>query len=198
MAQNENNLTVNGFTFQSEKDANIARLELEKINMLEKRMDYSNRPLVLAVYNRAIEAKMFRTPVGFQYLGIVREKLLARGVQEQELKAITLEAGFTGKQQPSYERRRAMNVAQVQETKKSVPLITSVVLNVLLVLLVGAMFIITLYSDNPNILNYKNQILNEYASWEQELREKESELRRWERELQNMEYYTSGSQNEQN
>lgn len=198
MAQNENNLTVSGFTFQTAEEANIARLELEKINMLEKRMDYNNRPLVLAVYNRAVETKMFRTPVGFQYLGSVREKLLARGVQEKELKPVTLEVGFTAKKQSSYERRgSAINAAQVQESKRSASLITSVILNVLLVVLVGVMFIITLYSDNPNILNYKNQILNEYASWEQELRDKESELRRWERELQNAEN-ASGSQNEQN
>ena len=197
MAQNENKLTVNGFTFQTEKDANIARLELEKINMLEKRMDYRNRALVVAVYNRAVETNMFRTPVGFQYLGRVREKLLAGGVSEQELKVIALEVDFTSKTQSSYERRSGTNEVQVQESKRSGSLITSVILNVLLVLLVGAMFIITLYSDNPNILNYKNQILNEYASWEQELRDKESELRKWERELQNAEN-ASGSQNEQN
>ena len=56
-------------------------------------------------------------------------------------------------------------------------------MNVILVLLVMGMFMITLYSDNPNILNYKTQIVNEYASWEQELRAREREVSGREREL---------------
>lgn len=59
----------------------------------------------------------------------------------------------------------------------------SVAMNVILVLLVMGMFMITLYSDNPNILNYKTQIINEYASWEQELRAREREVSGREREL---------------
>ena len=45
------------------------------------------------------------------------------------------------------------------------------------------MFVITMKSDNPNILNYKKQILNEYASWEQELTERENRVREKEQEL---------------
>ena len=45
------------------------------------------------------------------------------------------------------------------------------------------MFAITLKSDNPNILNYKNAIVNQYASWEQELSEREKQLRQKENEL---------------
>lgn len=55
--------------------------------------------------------------------------------------------------------------------------------NLLLTLLVITMFVITMKSDNPNILNYKKQILNEYASWEQELTERENRVREKEQEL---------------
>ena len=40
-------------------------------------------------------------------------------------------------------------------------------------------------SDNPNIINYRNAIVNEYASWEQELTEREKAVRRKEAELGN-------------
>ena len=45
------------------------------------------------------------------------------------------------------------------------------------------MFVITMNSEHPNILNYRTQIVDQYASWEEELNEKEDALRDWEREL---------------
>ena len=56
-------------------------------------------------------------------------------------------------------------------------------INILLVVLVLAMFVITLKSDNPNILNYRQAITNEYASWEQELTERENKVREKEQML---------------
>lgn len=47
------------------------------------------------------------------------------------------------------------------------------------------MFAIASGSDNPNIINYRNAIVNEYASWEQELTEREKAVRRKEAELGN-------------
>ena len=37
--------------------------------------------------------------------------------------------------------------------------------------------------NNPNILNYQNAVLNKYASWEQELMEREQAVREKEQEL---------------
>jgi hypothetical protein len=45
------------------------------------------------------------------------------------------------------------------------------------------MFYITLKSDNPNILNYENSLVNKYAAWEQELKEREQDIRAREIEL---------------
>ena len=47
-----------------------------------------------------------------------------------------------------------------------------------------AMFTITLESDNPNVLNYERALTDRYASWEQELTEREQAVRQRERELQ--------------
>ena len=38
-------------------------------------------------------------------------------------------------------------------------------------------------ADNPNILNYKTAVLNEYAEWEQDLKEREAVIREKELEL---------------
>ena len=46
------------------------------------------------------------------------------------------------------------------------------------------MFMITLRSDNPNVLNYERALTDKYASWEQELTERERAVREKELELQ--------------
>ena len=71
---------------------------------------------------------------------------------------------------------------QEMGAKKS-QLFISVILNILLVIAMIAMFIISLNSDSPNIINYKRAITDQYATWEQELTERESVIREKEREL---------------
>ena len=71
-----------------------------------------------------------------------------------------------------------------QDYKKKVnKFVISVILNIALVVAVCAMFGIASKSDNPNIINYENAVVNKYASWEQELSEREQVIREKEREL---------------
>ena len=49
--------------------------------------------------------------------------------------------------------------------------------------MIGVMFVMALRSDVPNIINYRTAITNEYASWEQELSEREAKVREREKEL---------------
>lgn len=185
MAAGREEWIVEGYRFASMEDADLARLEQEKIKALESRMDYQNPEMVLSVYNRAIMNRTFQTPVGCQYLLKLRDYLLETGAaHEGEIRPIPFQVQFSGK-----EGRRENNrqrPAEKTEKERVVPAWSfgiSVAINVILVLLVMVMFMITLYSDNPNILNYKTQIVNEYASWEQELRAREREVSGREREL---------------
>ena len=71
-----------------------------------------------------------------------------------------------------------------EETKKEMTkLRVSMIVNVILALLVAGMFFVAMTGNNPNILNYKNAILNEYAAWEQELTDRENAVREREQEL---------------
>ena len=54
----------------------------------------------------------------------------------------------------------------------------------ILVLLVAVLFIITLNGENANALNYRKAIQNQYASWEQELTEREKAVKEKEQEVQ--------------
>lgn len=185
MTTDREELVVDGYRFSNMEDADLARLELEKIRALESRMDYHNGEMVLSVYNRAIMNRTFQTPVGCNYLLKLRAYLLDTGVaKENELKAVPLHVQFSGKAKRQEAYRQTSSAKEEKEHTVSVGAFRiSVALNVIMVLLVAAMFLITVYSDNPNILNYKSQIINEYASWEQELRAREREVSGREREL---------------
>jgi hypothetical protein len=70
---------------------------------------------------------------------------------------------------------------QKQSTKKPYPVL--LIVNVILVVMVLVMFFIALSGNQPNILNYRRVITDEYANWEQELTEREAQLREKEKEI---------------
>ena len=73
---------VSGFAFYSEKDARLAEQERQKIAYLDKRIDHTDIQSVLAIYKKALEDRVFRTPVGLEYLRELQGELRAR---EEEL-----------------------------------------------------------------------------------------------------------------
>lgn len=65
------------------------------------------------------------------------------------------------------------------------PFYVAVFFAVVFALSVVGMFVITEMSgNNVNIINYRNEILDEYSTWEAQLKEKEAELEEWEEELE--------------
>ena len=73
---------VSGFAFYSEKDAGLAEQERQKIAYLDKHIDHADMQSVLAIYKKALEDRVFRTPVGLEYLRELQGELRAR---EEEL-----------------------------------------------------------------------------------------------------------------
>ena len=59
----------------------------------------------------------------------------------------------------------------------------SLFMNIVFILMIIAMFILTLTSDSPNIINYRTKIEDEYASWSQDLEQWAQELTEKEKEL---------------
>ncbi len=176
---------VDGYLFVSKEDRDLALEEKQKIDYFEEKTKGKNKTMMLNLYDSILDQKLFKTPVGFEYLRKLREELIADGYEESQIRPIPLYRNYsykTGEEiDVSYVKRRVKPSSRKE--KKAGYLQISVCFNLLLTLLVIMMFVITMKSDNPNILNYKNQILNEYASWEQELTERENRVREKEREL---------------
>lgn len=58
---------------------------------------------------------------------------------------------------------------------------------IILLFVVAAMFIISLSSDLPTIVNYKTKIINQYSSWEDELNQREKDLDQRELKIRELE-----------
>lgn len=179
----QNVFCVGGYRFGSTEDAKLAELELKKSLYFEDKLNGRSAQNVLAVYDKLIDEKIFSTPVGWEYLRALQDKLHMAGVPEEKIRPVPMYVVFAHKEEPENSvLDRIRPTRRISRDKKNLRISLSV--NVFLAVLVIAMFFITMTSDNPNILNYKKAITDRYASWEQELTEREQELREKEAKLQ--------------
>ena len=158
-------------------------MDLSKINLLEARVKASRPVDIKAVYEKSIENKIFKTPIGWGYLEGLRSKLLENGFSEEDLTPIPLNVSMS--------RHSALDNINVKQRiipanpkkEKNFKTIFSIILNIVLFILVGLMFYITLTGETDNIINYRRNITNRYSSWEQDLTDREKAVREAEKKL---------------
>lgn len=180
----ENSRSIEGYRFGNDKDAEQAASEARKIRFLEERIHYDDPQSVRAIYQRAIDNRIFQTPVGIEYLRKLQQFLKTQTL-EKEIRDIPIFNPVTSQIIRSREERAMKDeIKRLQANGKSIRrrYRISLMLNICLMILVMAMFIITLYSDNPNIINYKRTLENKYSAWEQDLTEREQQIREREKE----------------
>ncbi len=176
--------TAEGFVFYTKKDAELATQEQKKIDYLQARMNYANPESILRIYEKALEEKLFKTPVGLGFLKDTQKFLLRSGtVTEEQIPPIPLQVFFDDEVRESANPARRRVQPSEKEEKKFPALSVSIILNIVLVLAVIAMFWIALSAGQANILNYENVLVNKYAQWEQELTQREQTVREKELEL---------------
>jgi len=177
-------LSVGGYLFYTENDARLARTELQKIEYLEERIDYSAPDTIRYIYEKAIHERLFQTPVGLDYLRKLREYLLSRPEVNQEMVIdIPIYVVYGREVRTRTDPARARILAAQKKDREKSRFILSVILNVLLAAAILVMFYISYGSVQPNIINYERALTDKYASWEQELMEREQTIREKEREM---------------
>ncbi len=181
-----NDLVVGGYQFNSRADADKARDEQKKIAYIEAHMNMDNPESVLTIYEKMLSNRIFATPVGLDYLKEIRDYLISREeIDNEAVKPLELNRMYSLGQESVTEEE--LPKRRVVPAKKKNPFeerfFFSLVLNILLVIAVAAMFVIATTSDNPNIINYENSLVNKYASWEQDLSEREDRIREEEKRL---------------
>jgi hypothetical protein len=178
----QDELVVGGYRFATVADAETARMEEKKVNNLSQHLDYRKPQNVLLVYNKAIENKVFLTPIGLSCLHKMQTEMAKWGVPAEKIKPIPLYETFSNKTENNISIRRSI-AARKPKVEYKGRFITSLLINFVLVGLIAAMFVVSWKSDVPNIVNYRTAILNEYSEWEQELTEREKAVREAEKNL---------------
>lgn len=187
MMTEDNEKTVDGYVFLTPEDAKLARNELTRIRQLEEKMDYSDLNKVKLVYEKAIQTKVFKTQIGLEYLRKMQTLLRDNQTDEQKIIDIPITQVYQIREQTSPARVQVKPVAmkpiktkeEIQREKKNF----SIFINLVLALLVIIMFYMTTKSPNPNVLNYEKAVQDKYASWEEELSQREQVIREKEKEL---------------
>ena len=173
--------TIDGYVFGDMADVEIANQELCKINYIEKKIERHNGETILAVYQAALEKRMFRTPIGYNYLHQMQKRLVGMGIDKERIPPIPLFQVFNNKYKTE-ERKPRLTV------KKQIPMDVkklrySIWVNVILFILVILLFAITVTGENANAINYRHAIQNEYSEWADDLMQREQIMREKEREL---------------
>lgn len=178
----EHNLIVAGYAFANEEDARLAREELKKVHFFDTKMDYSNTENVLMLFKKILEERVFRTQIGMDYLHRLQSLLVERGVESERIPVIPINAVYRPQMNKQNRPQTPKRVEMHEKQREHTLLRSSLIVNAAMVILVILLFAITLKSDNPNILNYEKALVNKYASWEQDLSERENKVREAERQ----------------
>ena len=175
---------VEGFQFGTEQDANLAKNEKQRVERLEERMDYGNSEMIYAVYKKAVDNRVFKTPVGYEFLKKLQRLLKENPDFEKEIEEIPVQGVYSLRESTTPAALRVkVSTAKPKPTKKAIGLRASLFINVVLLLLIVLMFYISMTSSNPTALNYERAVQNKYSEWEKELSERENAVREKEREL---------------
>lgn len=177
---------VEGFQFATETDASLAKNEQLRIERLESKLDYDNPQMVYAVYNKAIENRVFKTPVGYDFLKRLQDTLKENPSMTETIADIPVYGVYSLRESanPTVEKIKT-STKKVKEKPKQefFSKKTLIIINLGLVVLVILMFFISTTSSNPTVLNYEKALQNRYSEWEKELTEREQIIREKEKEL---------------
>lgn len=191
---------VEGFQFGTEKDATLAKGEQIRIEHIESKLDYSNVEMVNAVYKKAIDNRVFKTPVGYVFLKRLQEILKEHAQKEpaveesaldkpvEEIPDIPIFGVYSLRESTNPVVERVKASSKKKPEKKAPPKEffsrkTSIIVNIALLALIVVMFAISFTGTSPTVLNYEAAIQNRYSYWEQELSDREAVIREKEKEL---------------
>lgn len=195
-------INVDGFLFEDEATAQIARKEEEGIRFIKERTALNNPEVVLKLYKKLLEQELFVTPVGIRFLTELQNILLTSVyIAREEIPPIPVKATEPAKEEePATPVEKVVQkpVEAVKKVNKKVddkvggsykkPFYVALFFSIVLGVSVLGMFAINAISgNNINIINYREQLLNEYAGWEAELKTEEERLEKWEALLEKRE-----------
>lgn len=184
-----------GFLFRDEEEAKQAKKEQDGIKFVRSRIDMKQPEKVLQTYKKLIEQGYFQTVVGYCYLkelqeylvtlpSIATEDIPSIPVKSRDVEEMIRKERAKGHEQQKQLETKIKNIKKEQKTRgRDSKMKFSLVFNVILLLCVLGMFLVSMTSEHPTIINYESRILDRYSEWDQELSEREQAVKEKEFEL---------------
>lgn len=148
--------------------------EQQAVDYIKANANLSDLAVVEKIYQQLSKQGTFQTAIGLGFLQELETLLLPEEEPEPEVSKPTVQM-YT-KEEVVAELKKAKTK---QQKKVQILTVSTVILAIMVVVMLG----ISMTSKLPTVLNYKDMVTDEYASWETELRNREEEVRRREQEL---------------
>ena len=183
--KNEKLRAISVFRFVDDTSYERALKEVQGIKYIKDRMTLEDPKRVLAIYNKIVADKMFETPVGLSFMYELGEFLMSAGVAQESLPGLEVEGNILVDDLRKQRKKEADSLSEkkrlkkeLRETKKRFSL--SVIIGGIMAAAIVAMLIIAGRGETVTVLNYRNKIINEYESWEEELEQREQAVEEYE------------------
>lgn len=183
---------IDSFQFETKEEYEQALQEKKGISYLNAQLDANNIEKVYQLYTELVDKKIFITVVGIEYLKKLRGILLRdsrfSADKLRPIRITTVNKQVKNRVEKYISSKYETEVRQQKKEKEGIrnKLNTSIIINVVLVIILIAMFFISKSSSNPTIIDYERKLQDKYASWESDLKEKEQELKDLEWELKEL------------
>ena len=180
---------VGGYEFATKEEAQLAKDELNAIKYLSQKTNSKDPKQVYSLYNKIIERKLFSTHVGMNYLKNLQTFLYKSDeIPNDKIQPIPINAETQGEINIRRERsefKSELRDMSVKVAKYKNNFTRVMIINVVLIIIIIAMFVILNTSSNPNIINYEVNIQNKYSQWQEQLQSQEESLNARENDLNN-------------
>ena len=189
---NTERYVINSYQFETKEEYEQALQEKKGINYLNAQLDINNTDKVYQLYSELIEKKVFVTVVGIDYLKKLRIVILKDDKYSVDtlpaIRITTVNKQVKNRVEKYISAKYETEVKQYKKENAGIKgkLNTSIIVNVVLVMMLIAMFFISKSSSNPTIIDYERKLQDKYASWESDLKEKEQKLKDLEWQLKEM------------
>ena len=205
---------LDGYRFSDSDSYEQARRELAKIAEIKSEKDLKNEESLREIYDTLVESEEFETPVGIGFLREAQKRLIRNPEQRKTMKAIPFhvfvrevtinnsiaETDYVDLEPvirtDAEEETEAddQKQASLAEQDKNLSVISSLkakirnykIIIAFLIIMVIVPFGVLFYDKvlNPNLA--EEALINEYATWKEELTKKEQELNEREQILEDM------------
>lgn len=191
-----NKKVVEGFEFENDQEYEMALKDAEMFEILWGKIKNSDGKVALELYESLLASDKVKTVVGMYNIKMLQNYLVKHGyVSEKEVMPIL---GFVGKKVStsdalrSYEYTYKMKYLMSQKVndklekyKSTVAALKIAVL--ILSIVIAFMFVAQTNDGSANYASAKEAVIDEYASWEEELNDREEEVKKREEEIKSKE-----------